>query len=161
MLKLNASFNKKVPAETDYSSKGYSASIEVELPDGLSQEQLREKIHSTFEMVRASVESEIDGTADKMATTTAPKPELVRVITPVNNIKEPIQNQQRFEPQNTKQPSSDQASPKQVKYLTDIARKLNVSLVGYLQNFGCNEPSQLSRQDCSTLIKNIQNYAAA
>ncbi|MEI6056922.1 MAG: hypothetical protein WCR55_12800 [Lentisphaerota bacterium] len=161
MLKLNASFNKKVPAEQDYSSKGYSASIELEIPDGLSQEQLREKIHSTFEMVRASVESEIDGTADKMATTTVSKPELVRVITPANNAKEPMPNQQRFEPQSSKQPSNDQASPKQVKYLTDIARKLNVSLVGYLQNCGCNEPSQLSRQDCSTLIKNIQNYAAA
>jgi len=154
MLKLNASFNKKVPAETDYSSKGYSASIEVELPDGLSQEQLKEKIHSTFEMVRQSVESEIDGTA-QIATTVQSNPEQVKVFTQVNT-----QKPQRFE-QNTKQPSSEPASSKQVKYLTDIARKLNVSLVGYLQNFGCNEPSQLSRQDCSTLIKNIQNYAAA
>ena len=148
MLKLNASFNKKVPAETDYSSKGYSASIEVELPDGLSQEQLKEKIHSTFEMVRQSVESEIDGTA-QIATTVQSNPEQVKVFTQVNTQKT----------QNNKQPSSEPASSKQVKYLTDIARKLNVSLVGYLQNFGCNEPSQLSRQDCSTLIKNIQNLS--
>jgi len=42
MLKLNASFSKKVPAEQEYSSKGYSATIEVELPDGLSQDQLQE-----------------------------------------------------------------------------------------------------------------------
>ncbi|MEI6057249.1 MAG: hypothetical protein WCR55_14475 [Lentisphaerota bacterium] len=151
MLKLNASFNKKVPAETDYSSKGYSASIEVELPDGLSQEQLKEKIHSTFEMVRQSVESEIDGTANNAPIQAEPvKP----------NQQFNTQKPQRFE-QNAKQPSNEPASSKQVKYLTDIARKLNVSLVGYLQNFVCNEVSQLSRQDCSTLIKNIQNYAAA
>ena len=45
MLKLNASYSKKVPAEGEYSSQSYHASIEVELPDGLSSEQLNGKIH--------------------------------------------------------------------------------------------------------------------
>ena len=57
MLKLNASFSKKVPAEEEYSSKSYHASIEVELPDGLSENQLKDKIHNTFELVRDSVEA--------------------------------------------------------------------------------------------------------
>ena len=57
MLKLNASYSKKVPAEGEYSSQSYHASIEVELPDGLSQEQLQGRIHETFAMVRESVES--------------------------------------------------------------------------------------------------------
>ena len=35
MLKLNASYSKKVPAEGEYTSQSYHASIEVELPDGL------------------------------------------------------------------------------------------------------------------------------
>ena len=48
MLKLNASYSKKVPAEGEYSSQSYHASIEVELPDGLSQDQLNSKIHETF-----------------------------------------------------------------------------------------------------------------
>ena len=55
MLKLNASYSKKVPAEGEYSSQSYHASIEVELPDGLTSEQLNSKIHDTFEMVRNSV----------------------------------------------------------------------------------------------------------
>ena len=59
MLKLNASYSKKVPAEGEYSSQSYHASIEVELPDGLSQEQLNEKIHATFAMVCESVEAEL------------------------------------------------------------------------------------------------------
>jgi len=147
MLKLNASFNKKVPAETDYSSKGYSASIELEIPDGLSQEQLKEKIHTTFEMVRQSVEAEIDGTAQNAS------------AQPQQQAK-PTQ-QPSYQKQVVKQQSNEPASPKQVKYLTDLARKLNVSLIGYLQNVGCSDVSQLSRSDCSTLIKNISNYAAA
>ena len=61
MLKLNASFSKKVPAEQEYSSKGYSATIEVELPDGLTQKQLEARISDTFELVRDSVEKEIGG----------------------------------------------------------------------------------------------------
>jgi len=38
MLKLDASYSKKVPAEGEYTSQSYHASIEVELPDGLSAE---------------------------------------------------------------------------------------------------------------------------
>ena len=35
MLKLNASYSKKVPADAEYSSQSFHASVEVELPDGL------------------------------------------------------------------------------------------------------------------------------
>jgi len=60
MLKLNASFSKKVPAEQEYSSQSFHASVEVELPDGLTEQQLRERIHNTFLMVRDSVETELN-----------------------------------------------------------------------------------------------------
>ena len=61
MLKLNASYAKKVPTEEEYSSQSYHASIEVELPDGLSGEALQERIHATFNLVRNSVEAELHG----------------------------------------------------------------------------------------------------
>ena len=57
MLKLNASYSKKVPAGEEYSSQSYHASVEVELPDGLTQEQLQARIHETFDLVRNSVEA--------------------------------------------------------------------------------------------------------
>ena len=60
MLKLNASFSKKVPAEQEYSSQSFHASVEVELPDGLTEFQLRERIHNTFVMVRETVETELN-----------------------------------------------------------------------------------------------------
>ena len=48
MLKLTSSFSKKVPAESQFSSPSYHASVEVELPDGLTETQLKETISSTF-----------------------------------------------------------------------------------------------------------------
>ena len=61
MLKLNASYSKKVPADAQYSSQSYHASIEVELSDGLSPEELQARIHETFQLVRDSVEAELHG----------------------------------------------------------------------------------------------------
>ena len=64
MLKLNASYSKKVPAEGEYTSQSYHASIEVELPDGLNQNQLQARIHDTFALVKESVEAELHGNAN-------------------------------------------------------------------------------------------------
>ena len=59
MLKLCTSYSKKVPAEAEYSSQQYHCQVEVELPDGLTQEQIQGRIHETFGMVRDSVEAEL------------------------------------------------------------------------------------------------------
>ena len=63
MLKVNASYSKKVPAEGEYSSQQYHCQIEVELPDGLKPQQLQEKVHSVFDFVRNSVETELHSNA--------------------------------------------------------------------------------------------------
>ena len=65
MLKLNTSYSKKVPAESEYSSKSYHASIEMELPDGLTEAQIKERIHGTFDLVRETVETEIGSQAPR------------------------------------------------------------------------------------------------
>ena len=61
MLKLNASYSKKVPAGEEYSSQSFHASVEVELPDGLTQDQLQSRIHETFDLARNSAEAELHG----------------------------------------------------------------------------------------------------
>ena len=104
MLKLNASYSKKVPADGEYTSQSYHASIEVELPDGLSSEQLNNKIHETFEMVRNSVEAELHGN------------------TPANHgsyIPQETQNQ----PAQNNPP----ASPKQINYLLTLASRRGIT----------------------------------
>ena len=80
MLKLNASYSKKVPAEGEYSSQSYHASIECELPDGLNANQLQERIHDTFELVRQSVEAELHGGNRQQQTRQSQQPD--KGITP-------------------------------------------------------------------------------
>lgn len=61
MLKLNASYSKKVPADQDFSSQQYHASVELELSDSMKPEELSQRIHDTFQLVRQSVETELNG----------------------------------------------------------------------------------------------------
>jgi hypothetical protein len=144
MLKLNASFSKKVPAEQEYSSKGYSASIEMELPEGLTPEQLQERIHETFAMVEASVDIEINGgTTGLQQYPSQPAP--------------PLQHHQA---QSAAPNRSRGASPKQIKYLTDIARDNHIQLAGYLQGYGLNNVEELNGKQCSALIDTIKAQAA-
>jgi hypothetical protein len=134
MLKLNASFSKKVPAEQEYSSKGYSATIEVELPEGLSQEQLQERIHNTFALVEASVETELQ---DGATATHAP---VVASASKEADVK-------KFEG----------PSPKQLKYITDLVRESRYDTSGFLHSHGLNTVYELSRHQCSQLIDTIKN----
>ena len=139
MLKLNASYSKKVPAEGEYSSQSYHASIEVELPDGLSQEQLNSKIHETFAMVRDSVEAELHGN--------------------VPNAQAQIPPQDA--PQNVPQGYSAQphrsndvpASPKQISYLLSLASKRGITPAQIAAQQNVSSVDQLSRRQCSSLIE--------
>jgi len=142
MLKLNASYSKKVPAEGEYSSQSYHASIEVELPDGLTQDQLQSRIHETFAMVRDSVESELHGGTAAMAPQHAPVQQ------------EPSRNPQGYQPARNQASTSDApASPKQISYLLSLASKRGItpSQIAAQQNVA--NIDQLSRRQCSALIE--------
>ena len=146
MLKLNASFSKKVPAEQDYSSKSYHAAIEVELPDGLTQEQLQERIHGTFALVEKSVESEING----LPATAQPAPQ-TQAQAPSQSQDKPTRSFRK----------SDPASPKQLNYLSDIARAKGWSERDLAVQAGVADIGQLSRQQCSRLIDEMNRRKAA
>ena len=105
MLKLNASFSKKVPAAEQFSSQSYHCSVEVELSDAATPEQLQAKIHDTFALVRDAVESELHGKP-------AAKPESAA---------------QTGKPEPAK-PDTSKASNKQVKYLLDLAKGKGLTL---------------------------------
>ena len=138
MLKLNAAYSKKVPAEGEYTSQSYHASIEVELPDGLSQEQLHDKIHDTFAMVRESVEAELTGN-------------------------EPSKHED-FEPQDAPNPqpqgnraaasnSSAPASPKQLNYLLSLASRRGISPSQIAAQNNVPTVADLTKKQCSALIE--------
>jgi hypothetical protein len=49
MIKLNASYSKKVPVQgEEYSSQSFHCSMEVELSDKLDAGELQSRIHETF-----------------------------------------------------------------------------------------------------------------
>jgi len=155
MLKLNASYSKKVPAEGEYSSQSYHASIEVELSDGLTTDQIQDRIHETFAMVRDSVEAELHGNGTANPEGSAPRNQ---------------QNQSRqgyrsgtsnYGNKNKGQNQEDAAaSPKQIKYLLDLARNNGVTPQQILTRFKVNALEELTRNQCSLAIDEFNGKAA-
>jgi hypothetical protein len=136
MLKLTASFGKKLPVEgMDFSSQSYHASVEVEIPDGLGPEELDRRIHDTFDLVRGSVEAEL---------TSGPRPASFQGA--------PTGGQDfRPAPQRKAQP----ASGKQLAYLRDIAARRGMTLREldeHVAQCGVDTIDQLSREGASHLI---------
>lgn len=158
MLKLNASYSKKVPADTEYSSQSYHASVEVELPDGLSSDQLNARIHETFALVRDSVESELHGNA---------------VQQPAQNPQTPnTQSQPGLydnPPQNASKPaygkkngttSEAPASPKQIKFLLDLARQFGINPEQIKAKYNVPALESLTKTQCSRAIDELSGKAA-
>ena len=154
MLKLNASYSKKVPAESEFSSQSYHASIEVELPDGLTQDQLQGRIHETFAMVRDSVEAELHGNKPADHEESAPRNQQ-------NQSRQGYRSGSSNYGKNKGQSQEDAAaSPKQIKYLLDLARTHNVTPQQILTRFKVNAFEELTRNQCSLAIDEFNGKAA-
>ena len=154
MLKLNASYSKKVPAEGEYSSQSYHASIEVELPDGLTQDQLNDKIHETFAMVRDSVEAELHGNGTADHEESAPRNQQ-------NQSRQGYRSGTSNYGKGKGQSQEDSAaSPKQIKYLLDLARANGVTPQQILTRFKVNALEELTRNQCSLAIDEFNGKAA-
>ena len=155
MLKLNASYSKKVPADTEYSSQSFHASVEVELPDGLTQEQLNAKIHETFDLVRASVEAELNGNS-------APNQPALLPTENTSNAPQmtPAQQNKTGYGKKNGTTSDAPASPKQVKYLLDLARQYGVSPDQIKSKFNVPALESLTKTQCSRAIDELSGKAA-
>ena len=155
MLKLNASYSKKVPADTEYSSQSFHASVEVELPDGLTQDQLNSKIHETFDLVRASVEAELNGNS-------APNQPALLPAENVPNAPQmnPAQQNKNGYGKKNGTTSDAPASPKQVKYLLDLARQYGVSPDQIKAKFNVPALESLTKTQCSRAIDELSGKAA-
>jgi len=154
MLKLNASYSKKVPAEGEYSSQSYHASIEVELPDGLTPDQLNGKIHETFALVRDSVEAELHGTVAANPEDSAPRNQQ-------NQARQGYRSGNANYGKNKGQSQEDAAaSSKQIKYLLDLARTNKVTPQQILARFKVNALEELTRNQCSLAIDEFNGKAA-
>jgi len=100
---------------------------------------LQTRIHDTFALVREAVETEIQ---QKRASV----------------------NPQRQTPRqqgNSRRPTNDAASPRQLQYLQDLAQTNGVDLNSELRRMNLNNLEDLSRQQCSQLIDAVRQPKAA
>ena len=179
MLKLNASYSKKVPADADYSSQQYHCQIEVELPDGLTKEQIQNRIHETFGLVRESVETELNMTQPAQIMPPQMPP-------PQQYVQQPAQQQvvqQQYNPQqqnyqqngyaqqnqNKQQNPNKQyrntnsnaaASAKQVNYLLSLAKRAGWTVQQILQRCQIPNIEAIPSKVCSQLIQEFSGAAA-
>ena len=149
MLKLNAAYSKKVPAEGEFTSQSYHASIEVELPDGLSPKQLNDRIHATFALVRDSVEAELHGTAP------------TAVNEPVEEelpMQEPQTGGAHARPRDNgyarhRSGGQEAASAKQISYLLSLASRRGITPAQIAAQNNVANIDQLTKRQCSALIE--------
>ena len=135
MLKAIVSYSKKIPVPgSEYSSQGYSLSLESEIPES-DPAAIQARLHQTFDMVKTSVEQEL-------ANGNAPK-----VGTPPAQVQQP---QQR---------TGEKASNKQIKFLTDLATQRGLSLsdlnADVQRRFSVAGIYDLSRRDASALLDEL------
>ena len=158
MLKLNASYSKKVPADTEYSSQSFHASVEVELPDGLTPDQLNAKIHETFALVRDSVESELHGNTVQQP---APTPQTPNTQAQPGRYDTTPQNASKSTFGKKNGTTSDApASPKQVKYLLDLARQFGINPEQIKAKFNVPSLESMTKTQCSRAIDELSGKAA-
>lgn len=142
MLKLNAAFSKKIPVPgEDFSSQSFHASIECECADALTAEQLQEKIHATFDLVKNAVEAELHGKPAAKADAAAPP--------------------STEAPQKAAAPAK--ASNKQLKYLLDLAKGKGLTLTALnsrvQDRFKVETVYDLARRDASKLVDELKAAA--
>jgi hypothetical protein len=148
MLKVCTSYSKKVPAGEQYSSQQFHASVEIELSDALTPDQVEERIHQTFAMVRSTVENEINGGG-----TPAKKP----APAPRNN-----NNGNGHTPAARRNHANGgpKASNAQVKYITDLASEQSVTLAAlntYVQStYQVESMYELSKKEASELVDGLK-----
>ena len=156
MLKLNTAYAKKVPAETEYSCQSYHVSMEVELSDGLTPEQVEAKIHENFDLLRKSVE-------DELKNNSAPQQPALLPAEGASNAPQGTsaqhQNKSAYGKRNGTN-SDVPASPKQIKYLLDLAKQYGVSPDQIKVKFNVPSLESLTKTQCSRAIDELSGKAA-
>lgn len=146
MLKIIASFSKKVPAEQEYSSQQYFCTLEREVPDSASVEQIQTHIHATFGLVKQAVEDELSGKKPDNAD--------LRVLPATGAT-----------PKAGPAKSSDdtKASNKQVRYILDLARNRGMGLsdVNALvkDRYGAASVYDIGKKSASRLVDELKAAA--
>ena len=141
MLKAIVSYSKKIPAETEYSSQGYSLSLETEIPE-TDPAQIRDRLSQTFRLVKSQVENELASGNGKPADLGDPGSNTVPVPPSRGNGK---------------------ASNKQIKFITDLANRQGIALselnARIRERFGLDGLYDLTKKQASSMVDELKGAA--
>ncbi len=138
MLKISASYSKKVPGAEQYSSEGYHVSIEAEVSQSLlgDPQALQSHIQELFQEVRTSVEQELGGGTGEPGPT---RPHLVHG----NG--------------NGRAPQPARASNRQINYAVSLAKRVwNLSPDELAKELKVNRLDELTTKQASDLIERLK-----
>ena len=145
MLKAIVSYSKKIPVpDSEYSSQGYSLSLETEIPES-EPGAIQARLSQTFQLVKDQVEHELaNGNGNGHA------------------VKPP----QAQPPAGNQAPArADKASNKQIKFLTDLATQRSIGLsdlnAEVRKRFGVDGLYDLNRKQASSLLDELNGRKAA
>ena len=144
MLKALISYSKKIPVEgAQYSSQGYSLSLETEIPE-TDATAIQARLHETFELVKSQVEQELangNGNDNQQAPTDTGA------------------NKTPFRKTNTSdngKNSNGKATNRQIKFITDLANQQNMAisdLNGKIRDrFGLDGLYDLNKKQASSVL---------
>lgn len=149
MLKVCTSYSKKVPGSEQYSSEQFHASVELELSDALKPEELQERIHQTFGLVKSTVEEEISTLAGQAPShretrgngTNGREGYRGRGDKPAGNV-------------------NGKATNAQIKYITSLATEKDIrlnELNSYVEDtYGVRTMYDLTKGDASKLVDDLK-----
>ena len=185
MMKLNASYAKKVPAEENFSSQQYHCQIEVELDGGLKPDQIQARIHETFCTVRNAVEAEIQASRQTAPAIQPPQmppprpqqyaqPQYQQPMPPQNGYaqqpapqngyvqQQPVQQPRQYQQGGAKAKGKNEgnATSKQIEYLLKLMKGSTWTVDGLKLNYNISRLEDLTSEQCSYLIGQLKSNAA-
>lgn len=139
MLKAIVSYSKKIPVPgSEYSSQGYSLSLETEIPE-TDAAAIQSRLSQTFDLVKSQVETELANGAVK-----SPGP-----VDPGSNTIELPPSR-----------SNGKASNAQIKFITDLATRKGLSLsdinAGIRERFGIDGLYDLDKKQASAVLDELK-----
>lgn len=116
MLKAIINYSKKIPIPgQQFSSQSYHLSLETEISDGLDDDVIRQRIHETFELVKSTVEEELQGSNKQKQLQKPSEPSKASAPTPVPKPAEKVSD-------------PGKASNAQIKYICDLSQQKGMDL---------------------------------
>lgn len=148
MLKISAHISKKVPLpDRQYSSQQFGASLEMEVSDGQSAEDVQERLRRLYATISRSIDEQITKVQPVVGQPTTSAASAPRTATasasPVNGSKGTV------------------ATQAQQRAIFALCKSKGLAISETVGRFGATDVSNLSLKDASRLIDQIKTNSAA